>query len=149
MKVIPKVLCERMSGQKLAENIKSEIAIQSYVNHPNIVKSKYQFSDYFYYYFIIEYCSGKSIREYVSKNEFCRITESDTNKILKDVINGLIYLHSNNIVHYDLKLENFLMDSNGKVKIADFGLSTFSKDEEGTRFSVCGTPDYMSPEVLR
>ena len=43
MKVIPKILCERMSGQKLAENIKNEIAIQTYVNHQNVVKLKYQF----------------------------------------------------------------------------------------------------------
>ena len=149
MKVIPKILCERMSGQKLAERIKNEIAIQTYVNHQNVVKLKYQFSDHFYYYFFLEYCPGKNVREYSVKNEFCRIKESDTIKILKDVINGLIYLHNNDIVHYDLKLENYLMDSNGKVKIADFGLSTFSKNEEGTKFLACGTPNYMSPEVLR
>ena len=70
--------------------------------------------------------------------------------LFRQVIVGLGYLHKKNIIHRDIKLENILIDNEGIIKIADFGISkeikpgTFIKERH-----MCGTPAYMSPEMIR
>lgn len=65
---------------------------------------------------------------------------------MKEIVSGLVFLHSHKIVHRDLKLSNILLDENNVAKIADFGLSivlqNFSDEETMT---LCGTPNYISP----
>ena len=149
MKIISKLHCPSLKGKQLLEKVKNEIDIQSKLNHPNIVQYKYSFSDDFNFYIALEYLPGKNIRDYLQKSENSRLTEPETRKIINDVIKGLIYLHSHKITHYDVKLENFIIDSEGNVKIADFGLSSFHKDE-GENFTVLfGSPNYLSPEIIR
>ena len=148
MKVISKERYASSNGNSSLEKLKNEIQIQKTLNHPNIVQSRISFSDDSNYYMALEYCPGKTIREYLKNNSQGRLSEPETRKILKDVINGLIFLHNRHIIHHDLKLENFIIGSDGRVKIADFGLATFHKDDEDKNLSICGTPNYMSPEIL-
>ena len=77
-----------------------------------------------------------------------RLTESETVKYLKDILAGLSYIHDHQIIHRDIKLENFLIDANDNVKIADFGLSAKLKYRDERKHTVCGTPNYISPELL-
>ena len=149
MKVISKKQYEGSKGQVSLEKLKNEMKIQKSINHQNVVRSKNSFSDEFNYYIILDYCPGKSIRDFLRKNDQGRLNESETRRILKDVIHGVIYLHNHRIIHHDLKLENFLIGSNGKVKLADFGLSIFYNDDDESKPSICGTPNYMSPEILK
>ena len=58
------------------------------------------------------------------------------------------YLHSNKIVHGDIKLSNIMIDLNGKIKLIDFGFSTFPYTKDNLIKKFCGTPAYMSPELL-
>lgn len=146
MKVINKKKC--FKSKTAFENIRNEIKIQKTVNHPNVVTSQFSFSDEHNYYLILEYCPGKNVRDFLNRSDKLRVKEYEARKILKDVINGLFYIHSNGITHYDIKLENFVIDSNGNVKIGDFGLSTFRKNEEGKYFDIFGTLNYLSPEML-
>lgn len=148
MKVISKERYTSSNGNSSLEKLKNEIQIQKTLNHPNIVQSRISFSDDSNYYIALEYCPGKTIREYLKNNSQGRLSEPETRKILKDVINGLVFLHNRHIIHHDLKLENFIIGSDGRVKIADFGLATFHKDDEDKNLSICGTPNYMSPEIL-
>jgi len=64
------------------------------------------------------------------------------------ILNGLDYLHKNNILFRDIKLENILFDLEGKIKITDFGLSKPDIDEDEITYSYCGSPEYMAPEML-
>lgn len=149
MKIISKQLLMNTKGKSYLEKLKNEIQIQKSLIHSNIVQSKISFSDEFNYYIALEYCPGKTISEYLRSNGQGHLNEPEARKVLRDVLNGLIYIHNRKIIHYDLKLENFIIGSDGKVKIADFGLSTFRKDdEEKKNSSICGTPNYMSPEIV-
>ena len=71
----------------------------------------------------------KLIRE-ITHAFHLNLNEPENRKIIKDVIQGLVYIHGLKIVHYDIKLENFVIISNGNAKIADFGLSDFQKNEK-------------------
>lgn len=63
------------------------------------------------------------------------------------LLEGMNYLHAQHIVHRDLKLSNLLLTREGRVKISDFGLSTTLEGEFGESGTICGTPNYMPPEV--
>ena len=147
MKVISK---GDFSKSKLAlMDLENEIKIQNLVNHPNVVKSDFSFSDAQNHYFVLEYCPGGNIRNYLRKNKQFRLSEPEIRKIIKDVIKGLDYIHGLKIIHHDIKLENLVIDSNGNVKIADFGLSNFEKNENEKKSVIFGTLKYLSPEMLQ
>jgi polo-like kinase 1 len=137
---------ERVAKPKSAEKLKSEISIQSSLDHPNVVKSFAHFEDYNNYYIILELCPGHSVRDRLKK-EKC-LTESETQSILRQILAGLCYLHDNRIIHRDLKLENFLFGNDDRCKIADFGLSAQLDYDDERKYTVCGTPNYLSPELL-
>lgn len=58
------------------------------------------------------------------------------------------YLHSRNIIYRDLKPENILLDREGHIKLADFGLSKVIVDKDELAYSMCGTPEYIAPEII-
>lgn len=66
---------------------------------------------------------------------------------MKQIVDGLLYLHSHKIVHRDMKLPNLLVTGEMRVKIADFGLATQLKTSTEKHMTMCGTPNYMPPEV--
>lgn len=67
----------------------------------------------------------------------------------KQILEGLEYLHVNNVIHRDIKAANILLDSKGAIKLADFGSSKKIYGSINTSRSLCGTPYYMAPEVIR
>ena len=149
MKVISKEKYSRYQNTTTIDKLRNEIEIQMSLNHPNVVQSKYSFSDEFNYYIVLEYCPGKSVQYLLDNSEQNRLSEKETRKILTDVIQGLIYIQNHQIIHHDLKLDNFLIGNNGDVKIADFGLATVLHHFETKSSIVCGTTNYLSPELLR
>lgn len=75
------------------------------------------------------------------------MTEAETANVLMQVVSGLLYLKANNILHRDLSLSNLLLTKDFKVKIADFGLATQLTGPNEKHMTLCGTPNYISPEV--
>lgn len=58
------------------------------------------------------------------------------------------YLHSKNVLYRDLKPENILLDNEGHIRLTDFGLSKINLKNNKMTFTICGTPDYLAPEIL-
>ncbi len=76
-----------------------------------------------------------------------RFTENETRFFLRQIVEGIGYLHSNKIIHRDLKLANLLL-SDMQVKIGDFGLAAKLEHDNDRKKTVCGTPNYIAPEIL-
>lgn len=143
--------------QKLPfEIVENEILIQERIIHPNIVRMYSHYEDKNYYYCFLEYISNKTLFGLIKGNkgkDNKKLTEEQTYKIMKQIINIILFLHNNNIIHRDIKPENFLLlEKNPNeyiIKLCDFGWSTILTKENPTKNLKCGTPEYMSPELIK
>ncbi|CAG9313274.1 PLK4 [Blepharisma stoltei] len=140
-----KVIKRNKPAQAL-NRVKNEISIQMKLEHPNIVKLHTSFEDSSFIYLLLEYCSGGELHSYIKQKE--RLSESETRRLCKQIINGIDLLHSKGIFHRDLKLGNVLLNKNKTIaKIGDFGLAIEIEGDDEMRRTICGTPNYISPEA--
>lgn len=94
----------------------------------------------------MEYVNGGELFFHLSRERM--FSEERTRFYGAEIISALGYLHSQNIIYRDLKLENLLLDKDGHIKIADFGLCKEDIRYGITTKTFCGTPEYLAPEVL-
>lgn len=135
-----------LKSEKVIQKLQSEISIHSSLDHPNIVKMYTSFRNNEYVFMILELCERGALDELLKRNG--KLKEKYVSKFIQQAVKGLIYLHNQkNVVHRDLKLANLFLDNNLNLKIGDFGLSAIIKNGE-KRKTVCGTPNYIAPEVL-
>ena len=97
-------------------------------------------------YIVLEYAENSSLFFYINAQK--GLPENIALRFLYQVICGVNYLHKNNIIHRDIKPENLLLDSNMNIKICDFGWSCYHSMGDNLRDSICGTFEYMSPEIV-
>ncbi len=98
-----------------------------------------------YFYSIYEYADGYNLLEYIKTNG--DLSEIDIKFIFRQLVEALSFLHKNNILHCDLKLENIIINSNKEIKIIDFDLSIVCDNDEGfISNSIFGTLQYIAPE---
>ncbi|KAI8809436.1 kinase-like domain-containing protein [Cladochytrium replicatum] len=122
----------------------TERDLLSKISHPFIVKLYYAFQTTDRLYLILSYAQGGELFSFIRKE---RMLSEDVAKFYcSEVVLALEHLHSLGIIYRDLKPENILLDSDGHVVLTDFGLSKVSLD--GTR-TVCGTAEYMAPEIIQ
>ena len=76
------------------------------------------------------------------------MTEDQAKFYFSEICLAMLYLHSLSIVYRDIKPENILIDIDGHIRIADFGLSKPNMGEDDFAYSFCGSPEYMAPEML-
>ncbi|XP_064261329.1 serine/threonine-protein kinase PAK 3-like [Passer domesticus] len=94
---------------------------------------------------VMEYMDGGALSDVISK---CYLSEEEMAAISRECLRGLDFLHSNHVIHQDVKSENILLRTDGSVKLADFGLSTEFTPEQSGGCWVAGTPWWMAPEVV-
>ena len=145
---------ERVGDPKFAERFTREAQALAALNHPNIV-TIYDFGQAGgFYYLLMEFVDGVNLRHLLSARKF---TPEEALAIVPTLCEALQFAHERDIVHRDIKPENILLDKNGRVKVADFGIAKMLGNCEGERASeaaaedkatqsVVGTPGYSAPE---
>jgi len=125
-------------------DIMSEIDLLKNLHHPNIVKYKGFARDKENLFIVLEYCENGSLQSILKK--FGKFPESLVAVYVSQVLEGLIYLHEQGVIHRDIKGANILTNKDGSVKLADFGVSSRVAGEGDTE--VVGSPYWMAPEVI-
>merc|ERR1712141_440831 len=115
-------------------------------NHPFLLTLKYSFTTVDRLCLVTEYVNGGELYFHLAKER--QFSEDRTRFYGAEIISAIDYLHTNAIIYRDLKLENLLLDKDGHIKIADFGLCKEDIRWGTTTKTFCGTPEYLAPEVL-
>ena len=138
-----------LSDELNRERVLSEIAILKIVRHNNIIKLYEVMETPKNIYLVMEYCDGGELFDYIVSKQ--HLSEKQACEFFQEIIDALTYLHSQNIVHRDVKPENILLESFGKkmtCKLIDFGISrTYTLDKLIS--TPCGTASYAPPEMHR
>ncbi|KAL6121100.1 hypothetical protein NUSPORA_02039 [Nucleospora cyclopteri] len=140
------VKLSELKGEKIRQKLETEIEIHGQLDHPNIVKMHTSFRTTEYVFILMELCEQGSLDVLLKNN--VKLKERYVAKFGIQILKALLYLHDQkDVVHRDLKLGNIFLDRSLNVKLGDFGLA--AKIENGERRkTVCGTPNYIAPEVL-
>lgn len=131
---------------KMVDQIKREISIMKLVRHPNVVRLHEVLASRKKIFIILEFITGGELFDKIIRHG--RLGEADARKYFQQLIDGVYFCHSKGVYHRDLKPENLLLDSEGNLKISDFGLSAWPAQGVSLLRTTCGTPNYVAPEVL-
>lgn len=143
------------------DNVRREAKTMTLLCHPNILKAHCSFTVESCLWVVMPFMSGGSLQSIIATSYPDGLSEPCIATILKEILSGLSYLHGQGHLHRDIKAGNILVDSNGSVKLADFGVSAsiyesnWSCGSAGSSSSssrmftdVTGTPYWMAPEVI-
>ena len=147
-KVAIKILEKNRIVEKDDEiRVKREFDMLAQFNHPNVILVAEIFESEDSFYSVMEFCEGGELFNYIVKKN--RLSENESAFFFYQLINGLEYIHSLGIVHRDLKPENLLLTIDNILKIIDFGLSNYFKENQEPLLSTpCGSPCYAYPEMV-
>jgi serine/threonine protein kinase len=129
---------------KQVEHIKAEKAILLQIAHPFIVNMYSAFQDEKFLYMLMEYVIGGELFSQLRK--VGRFSNETARFYACEITLAFQYLHKKNVVYRDLKPENLLIDREGHLKITDFG---FAKEVVDRTWTLCGTPEYLAPEIIQ
>ena len=125
-------------------SIMSERNLLSTLHHSFIVNMHFAFQDFYNLYLVMDLLTGGDLRYHIAHKR--TFSENQTKFIIANMLLALEYIHSKNIIHRDIKPENLVLESNGYVRITDFGVAKINEEDNSSETS--GTPGYMAPEVI-
>jgi len=134
----------QIKDANLQHQVRREVEIQSHIKHKNICRLYGYFHDDRRVYIILEFCKNGNL--FTKLKEVKKFESIEAARYVREIAEGLDYIHKLNVIHRDLKPENVLLGRNNEVKLADFGWCVFTP--QSRRQTFCGTMDYLSPEML-
>ncbi|CAG9313281.1 unnamed protein product [Blepharisma stoltei] len=142
-KILPKTaLIKARARQKLM----NEIKIHRSLHHKNIVGFDHYFEDGENIYILLELCTNQTLCEVMRRRK--RITEIEVQYYIFQLIQALRYLHTHKVIHRDIKLGNLFITDQMELKLGDFGLAAKVEFDGERKRTICGTPNYIAPEVI-
>uniref|UniRef100_H2YAF7 Serine/threonine-protein kinase PLK n=1 Tax=Ciona savignyi TaxID=51511 RepID=H2YAF7_CIOSA len=142
-KIVPKALLVK-PHQK--DKMAQEISLHRSVSHEHVVGFYGFFEDDNFVYVVLELCRRRSLMELHKRRK--ALTEPEARYYMRQIILGMQYLHGKKIIHRDLKLGNLFLTDEMEIKIGDLGLATHVDFDGERKKTLCGTPNYIAPEVL-
>ncbi|XP_039141550.1 serine/threonine/tyrosine-protein kinase HT1 [Dioscorea cayenensis subsp. rotundata] len=133
---------------KLEEQFKSEVSFLSRLYHPNVVQFIAACKKPPVYCIITEYMSQGTLRMYLHKKEPYSLSTDTILRLALDISRGMQYLHSQGVIHRDLKSDNLLLNDEMQVKVADFGTSCLETKSRKSKGNM-GTYRWMAPEMIK
>lgn len=153
IKLLPESLSDDDDGMNFVARFEQEAKAMAKLDHPAII-SVHDFGETSegQLYFVMEFVEGMDIHQYL-KHHGGKLPQEDALAIIAHVLDALEYAHSQGIVHRDIKPANILLNQEGRVKVADFGLAkTLSAEDDAPALTMSnvavGTPDFVAPEAL-
>ena len=135
-----------IKSEKTRKKLLSEIQIHKSMRHPNIVQFIDCFEDDVNVYILLEICPNGSLMDLLKKRKL--LTEPEVRFFTTQICGAIKYMHSRRVIHRDLKLGNIFFDKNFNLKVGDFGLAATLGNDRERKYTICGTPNYIAPEVL-
>jgi len=128
---------------KQTEHVKNEKEILMQINHPFIINLHWTCHNDKFLYMLLDYVNGGELFSYL--RNAVKFSNDAAVFYAAEIISALDYLHSQSIIYRDLKPENLLLDREGHVRLCDFG---FAKKVYDRTWTLCGTPEYLAPEII-
>jgi serine/threonine protein kinase len=144
--VAMKFINKHGKNEKDIKNLRQEIGILRTLNHENIILMFDAFETEREFCVVTEYAQGE-LFDILTDDQ--RLPEKTVQQIAKQLVKALHYLHSHRIIHRDMKPQNVLIGSNGRIKLCDFGFARAMSNNTMVLTSIKGTPLYMSPELVK
>lgn len=133
-------------GRDRSERTYTEIKVLQKLKHPNIIRLKGYFEDDETIYLVLEYISGKDCSKFFKRN---LPTKMQVKTIIRQLVESVMYIHKQGIVHRDIKLENILIDKNFNIRLTDFGLCAIKETQYDMMHETLGTLRYTAPELIK
>jgi polo-like kinase 1 len=127
--------------------LQAEIKIHRNLKHRYVCQYKHYFEDKNNCYILLELCHNQSLNEMIKRRK--RLTEPEAAYFMKQLLEATRYMHDQNVIHRDLKLGNLFIDRDMVIKVGDLGLATRVEDKDEKRKTICGTPNYIAPEIIQ
>ncbi|XP_062151382.1 serine/threonine-protein kinase BLUS1 isoform X2 [Alnus glutinosa] len=134
------------------DGIRREVQTMTLIDHPNVLRAHCSFTTSHSLWVVMPYMAGGSCLHIMKSAYPEGFEEAVIATLLREVLKALVYLHAHGFIHRDVKAGNILIDSNGAVKLADFGVSACmfdTGDRQRSRNTFVGTPCWMAPEVMQ
>ena len=135
-----------LSKARARQKLMSEIKIHRSLHHTNVVRFEHFFEDSENVYILLELCTNQTLNELIRRRK--RLTEIEVQCYTFQVISALKYLHAHRVIHRDIKLGNLFLSEKMEIKIGDLGLATKLEFDGERKRTICGTPNYIAPEIL-
>eukprot|EP00731_Ephydatia_muelleri_P029820 Em0021g343a len=150
-----KIVNKDKPGSSAIQFLLREVEVLKRVSHPHIIKLEEVLDTPKKMYLVMELCQGGELNDMLKKKG--NFKEQDAKVVMQQLIDAVVYLHDNDIVHRDLKLQNVMLSTSDpsdefNIKVTDFGLAymrSLNECNDDLMSAHCGTPFYMAPEVIK